>query len=432
MLKGRNEILSAVRRRFDTSVVQVAVAEAWNDGADDDTVSRTDTGDDAATRSAGAAGAGPVGTARSESATATGPWPYPVALGRPTADMLANHMDQVSAYVADLRVWQNERGFEVRWSQRLAGGRQEVPTHVTVRDVDEAARMLGGPAKRQLSVMRRRAQDLQASFPELSADDAVRVLRQTRSWDEADYSLLLVAGGWFRAYDAYGLTPRQVPLAGFHAKWLNARGRRELVRLLSGKDELGLVDPPPSVAFAYLDPAYLSAGGKRFDLHVLGDEWELPYAPEVALIVENKDTYRYFPPFPRAVCIFGSGNAGASNVCRLPWLADVPLVAYWGDMDADGLVILNKYRQEGLEVASILMDLRSYRRYERYGTSQASGKQSLASREEREVAYLTDAEAQLYALLCDPAHKGHRRVEQERIPLDDAREALAKLWDMGG
>ena len=47
----------------------------------------------------------------------------------------------------------------------------------------------------------------------------------------------------------------------------------------------------------------------------------------------------------------------------------------------------------------------------------ASGKQSLASREEREVAYLTDAEAQLYALLCDPTHKGHRRIEQERIPL---------------
>ena len=409
MLKGRDEILSAVRRRFETSVVQVAVAEVWDEAGD--------SGD-----GAGAGGSG-------GSAGTSSPWPYSVALGRPTADMLANHMDQVSAYVTDLRIWQDERGFEVRWSQRLAGGRQEVPTHVTVRDIDEAARMLGNQAKRRLSTMRKRAEDLQASFPELSSDDAVRVLRSTRSWDETDYSLLLVAGGWFRTFDAYGLTPRQVPLAGFHAKWLNARGRRELVRLLSGKDELGLVDPPPSVAFAYLDPAYLSAGGKRFDLHVLGDEWELPYMPEVALIVENKDTYRYFPPFPHAVCIFGSGNAGPTNVCGLPWLAGVPLVAYWGDMDADGLVILNAYRSEGLDVASILMDLPSYRRYERYGTSQASGKQSLASREEREVPYLTDAEAQLYALLCDPAHKGHRRVEQERIPLDDARQALAELCD---
>ena len=402
MLKGRDEILSAVRRRFDTSVVQVVVAEVWSD-ADAD---------------------GSTGTSK--------PWPYSVALGRPTADMLANHMDQVSAYVADLRAWQDEHGFEVRWSQRNAGGRQEVPTHVTVRDIDEAARMLGGTFKRQLSVMRGRAQDLRASFLELSSSDAVRVLRSTRSWEEADYSLLLVAGAWFRTHDAHGLTPRQVPLAGFHAKWLNARGRRELVRLLSGKDELGLVDPPPSVAFAYLDPAHLAEGGRRFDLHVLGDEWELPYAPEVALIVENKDTYRYFPPFPRAVCIFGSGYAGSANVCRLPWLADIPLVVYWGDMDADGLVILNAYRSEGLDVASILMDLPSYWRYERYGTSQASGKQSLASREEREVAYLTDAEAQLYAQLCDPAHKGHRRVEQERIPLDDARQALAELVERQG
>ena len=409
MLKGRDEILSAVRRRFETSVVRVAVAEAW-----------WGEGDEA--WAGGSAGSG----------GASGPWPYSVALGRPTADVLANHMDQVSAYVADLRAWQDERGFEVRWSQRLAGGRQEVPTHVTVRDVDEAARMLGGTAKRELARMRSRALDLHSSFAELSAEDAMRVLRTTRSWDKADYSLLLVAGGWFRAYDAYGLTPRQVPLAGFHAKWLNARGRRELVRLLSGKGELGLVDPPPSVAFAYLDPEYLAAGGKRFDLHVLSDAWELPYEPEVVLIVENKDTYRYFPPFPRAVCVFGSGYAGVQHVSRLPWLADVPLVAYWGDMDADGLVILNTYRQEGLDVASILMDLPSYRRYERYGTSQASGKQSLASREEREVAYLTDAEVQLYALLCDPAHKGHKRVEQERIPLDDAREALKELCDTRG
>jgi hypothetical protein len=101
-------------------------------------------------------------------------------------------------------------------------------------------------------------------------------------------------------------------------------------------------------------------------------------------------------------------------------------------MDADGLMILNAYRQEGLNVTSILMDLVSYRRYEKYGTSQATGKKSLASREEREVAYLTDAEAQLYALLCDPKHKGHRRIEQERIPLDDAREALKELCDTRG
>ena len=175
MLKGRGEILSAVRRRFETSVVQVAVAEAWW-GEDDETW---------------AADAGSA----DGSADAVGPWPYSVALGRPTADVLANHMDQVSAYVTNLRGWQDERGFEVRWSQRLAGGRQEVPTHVTVRNIDEAARMLGGTAKRELARMRGRAQDLQANFPELPVEDAMRVLRTTRSWDEADYSLLLVAGG---------------------------------------------------------------------------------------------------------------------------------------------------------------------------------------------------------------------------------------------
>ena len=84
MLKGRDEILSAVRRRFETSVVQVAVVEVWD-------------GDEGAADSGGpgvGAGVGDsAGATGSKSAGTPRPWPYSVALGRPTADMLANHME---------------------------------------------------------------------------------------------------------------------------------------------------------------------------------------------------------------------------------------------------------------------------------------------------------------------------------------------------
>ena len=72
------------------------------------------------------------------------------------------------------------------------------------------------------------------------------------------------------------------------------------------------------------------------------------------------------------------------------------------------------------------MDLPSYRRYERFGTSIATGKRALESRERKELPYLTRNERALYDVLTDPGYKGHRRLEQERIPLDVAKEALTR------
>ena len=50
--------------------------------------------------------------------------------------------------------------------------------------------------------------------------------------------------------------------------------------------------------------------------------------------------------------------------------------------------------------------------------------EALETRAHKDLPHLTPGERELYDLLCDPAHKGHRRIEQERIPLGDARAAL--------
>ena len=108
----------------------------------------------------------------------------------------------------------------------------------------------------------------------------------------------------------------------------------------------------------------------------------------------------------------------------LPWIGRVDELYYWGDMDADGFGILNDYRKGGLEVASILMDMRSYDRYERFGTSLATGQQQLADRSACALEHLTAAERELYDLLVSPDCPTARRVEQERIPLEHALAAI--------
>lgn len=395
MLKARQDILDAVGSRFDASLALVSAREAL-------------------------CAAGPEQQPRPT-------WPLRVALGRPRADELATNMAAVSTYVTELRDWQRRRGFDVVWSERRVGSTQEIPTHVVVGDIDVAARMLGASHARRLDAARTRARAVHASFPALTDLEVASVLRQTRAWSDIDFELLMDAGTWFETNDATGLTPRQVPLAGFHAKWLNARGRRSLVCLLAGTDDLGLVDTAPQVELAWCDPAHLARGGRRYDSHVLGDVASLPYEVRVALIVENKDTYRYFPPTAGAVCIFGAGAAGAAHVARIPWIAEVGRLVYWGDMDADGLVILNSYREQGLAVESMLMDMAAYERYERFGTSLATGKQALDQRARRDLTHLEPGERELYDHLTDPGHARHRRIEQERIPLENAHAALQAL-----
>ena len=397
MLKSFQEIEGAVRSRFDSSLAAFAAIEC--------------------------------GCATDETTRQKESWPIRISLGRPGADELAYNMQKVSAYVTELREWSLRCGFAVLWGERRAGGRQQIPTHVVVETPDTAARMMGREAKARLRLMRERAQALHDAFPGRDSDEIGRVLTQTRTWTPDDFGLLVDASRWFESHNADGLTPRQVPLEGFHAKWLNSQRRQSLICLLSGRDRLGLVDSPPSCEVAYLDPTYLAGGARRYDLYVARDGVRAPYEIRCAIVVENKDTYRYFPETAGAACIFGSGRSGPTRIRALPWIADVEHLVYWGDMDADGLEILNDYRAQGLAVESILMDLSSFERYERLGTSRAAGKQALSERRRRALCHLTKDEQDLYLLLTDPELRRNRRIEQERIPLEHAKAELERILD---
>ncbi|MEE1044229.1 MAG: DUF2220 family protein [Olegusella sp.] len=356
-----------------------------------------------------------------------GPWPFRIALGSPSKGQLVADIQGVARYGEEIDRWAGAFGLEVAWASRRAGGLQRVPTHVTVPDIDRAVRACGRQAQLQLARQRGRAQVLTDSF---AADDAtlVRVLKRTNGWNDLDFSLLVEAARWFGTHDAAGMTPRQVPLPGFHAKWLDAAGRRGLICSLCGKEDLGLVGRPALVEWAYLDPAHRAAGGRRYDSHMIGDAGSPAYAPRFVAIVENKDTYLAFPPLEGGICVFGSGWAGVTNLPDLDWVAAAPRLFYWGDMDAAGLEILDAYRAAGLNVESILMDSVAYEEYARFGTDRATGKQDLAQHQALAVPHLTPNERKLYELLTSSDCASPRRVEQERIPLAVARdELLARL-----
>jgi hypothetical protein len=356
-------------------------------------------------------------------------WPYAFPLGHPTSAQLANNFPAAAAWAATWRTWSTAHDIPLRTTTRRVHSTDQVlPTHVVITNADQAATLLGEPWPQRLERARHRANILAARFPALTESALLApTIAAVDKLDDTDFDLLQRAATWFRSHDATGLTPRQVPIEGLHAKWLNHR--HHLVRRLSGHDDLRLLPPhPPRVHFTYLDPAHRANGGRHHDSTTLGDTMQPAYQPKIVIISENKDTAIHFPQLDSAISVEGVGRGG-TTIAALPWLAKADHIVYWGDMDADGLEILNEFRAAGIPATSILMTPTAYQQWERYGTNLDARGRPLQARQPRPVPLLTAAEAELYHNLTAADWPRYRRIEQERIPLEVAAAAMQQPRD---
>ncbi|MFZ2429241.1 MAG: Wadjet anti-phage system protein JetD domain-containing protein, partial [Propioniciclava sp.] len=97
------------------------------------------------------------------------------------------------------------------------------------------------------------------------------------------------------------------------------------------------------------------------------------------------------------------------------------------DIDADGFAILHELRQAMQEVSvtvtSILMDAVAHARFADMGVNADRRGEPLRARSRR-LPSLTPSEQAAYASVASTARVPFRRIEQERIPLDAAVDAL--------
>ncbi|MFZ1287576.1 MAG: Wadjet anti-phage system protein JetD domain-containing protein [Candidatus Phosphoribacter sp.] len=353
-----------------------------------------------------------------------GAWPHTIPLGRPTGAQLES--DFRATLIPDieaLTLFATRHGLELHGEpRRVFGTMQHIPVRVTVPDLDCAAALAGEHWPRTVSRGRDHAATIAAEHP--VACDVPGALRELARMSEIDSRLAFAAATWFsrNASAAAGLTPRQVPVEGLQTKWLN--GRRALVANLAGLGALGLASAHPArVHVTFLDPKHLAAGGRRYDCFSTGDSAAPPYEVRVVIISENKDTAVAFPALPGGVAIEGEGR-GARTIAALPWLADVPTIFYWGDMDQDGLEILNEFRAAGIPAISLMMDMAAYKQYRTWGSDLDPRGTPVQVRAPRPVPHLHEGELELYRLLSDPTIAGPRRIEQERIPLGAAANVV--------
>lgn len=354
-----------------------------------------------------------------------GDWPCRIALGAPSKATLEADFQKARTWARTWEDWAARQRLTISWSPRLVlGTTQPMPTHLEIADVDAAARACGQDWTQRLARGRHR---LPLIAMEFSLADHAKIIREADPMPDTDFALLLEAGRWFSGNTATGLTPRQVPLPGFHGKWLN--GNQAMIRALTGKEDLGLISRPTRVHFTYLDPGHRASGGRHHESITIGDSAEPAYQPEVIIIVENKDTAVYFPPVPKGISVEGEGTKAPGTIPRIPWMTRCPLVIYWGDIDARGLCIVNDLRVKGIGVDTMLMDYATYEAYEQYGAWTDEKGKPVPCSPRRPLPALTPDEHLLYLHLTDPAWDRTRRVEQERIPLPVAAECLASRME---
>ncbi|WP_193748586.1 Wadjet anti-phage system protein JetD domain-containing protein [Gordonia terrae] len=352
-------------------------------------------------------------------------------------------LDNLTHNAATTRVWselaQSQPGLELDTKTWRVMGGQTLAQRLTIANATAAAQFVrsdapyGEPRRWSLwlSVAQRRAGVLRTTNPALSDTAVAHLLASTAAYSDIDFDLLNATATWFTHNPGatQGLTARQVPVPGVHAKWLNTHHRQ--LEALSGLTKLDLEpNHPPRIQFTYLDHSYLASGRRRYDMYTMGDTSTPAYQPQVVLISENKDTAVRFPRVERGIAVEGNGKEGPSRLKNVDWIRSCSALIYWGDIDSTGFTILNNYRELGMSIVSIMMDFNNFRDYAMYGTSHHPNGEPIKTTQV-ELPHLTDAERAAYRAI-NSADAPCRRVEQERIPLLAARQRLQHVRDQLG
>jgi len=356
-------------------------------------------------------------------------FPHAFPLGRPTAAELKADYAGIHARTLEWQDWARYHDVELAYENRVAkgGSTQTIPTHARIETIHQAAAVVGERWPERLERGGERLRVMRERYPQVV--DLDRVVRLVDPYSSVDFDLLVTVADWFLADPsraALGVTPRQVPIPGVHAKWL--QGHRAGVQALTGLDDLGLLPAhPPRMHFTYLDPDHRASGARVHDSATVGDAFEPAYRPEVVVISENKDTAIHFPPLAGGIAVEGVGKGGKTPAA-FPWIREASVLVYWGDIDRDGYEILDGYRRDfSRDIASILMDSDTYEAYEQFGTDLDPHGRPLTVGDPKAVDLLHVDERSVYMRLLDEKRTGHRRIEQERIPLDRALEAVIEL-----
>jgi hypothetical protein len=351
-------------------------------------------------------------------------WPIELGIGRPTAAELTHQTDRVRDH---LQRWRTVTVGHVTWEPvnfRSASEPVLVPVSWQLRRPSEWAAATGNPSvdaefarlQQLLQVIDPRFHRLIVRQPFLTEDKRI-----TDVVVAAKVALELTPGC------AFGRPLRALSMGGIDTKFFE-RHRTLMTQLLDvlfdGEvDDLGLEtflgaldDTDHWLLIAPLQRGLLPFRQQRIPTKEL---MEATLSGSRVLVVENESSLYQLPQVPDTVAILGAG-------LNLGWLEapgfDGKQLAYWGDLDTWGLQMLATARGYRPQLRALLMTRDNF---EAHAALSAVVEPSPAA--ESPPIGLTAAESMLYRHLRS-LERG--RLEQEFLPVDQVRDALA-AWSGG-
>jgi hypothetical protein len=353
---------------------------------------------------------------------AAGPWePIRVPLRSPSAREVAADFGAAQEWAAQLhRAADFGRSPAFRLETRSVGGRlvgaNVVPSAAWFDEPDQAWRLLR--VSEEVAAFQRLRAVAAGAHPAIVdwvVAHPLRALSHEAVWTKVVATVL-----WLRARVGTAAYLRQIDVPGVDTKFIEGH-RAVLAELLdalapgvadesrsAGRDfarRYGFREKPAMTRLRSLDGAPLFGG--LSDASVRVEELAtVDVAARHVLIVENEVTFLALPALPDTVAFFGAGF-DVLRLGRLHWLQERDVV-YWGDLDTDGFVILDRLRGQLPRVRSVLMDLETLKAHESQWTTDPRPSRV-------ELERLTPQEAAVHRALQDNALGTSVRLEQERV-----------------
>lgn len=354
-------------------------------------------------------------------------WSLSVPLNVPSEAEANSDYEKLRSWVGSWDQYRQARTVLWRECNWRSLGRQTLPERVVLSSPQEVADWIG-EGKRWRKAVQRRDMLLDIEMWEGLATVLPKHIDELADYSDADMQRVVSVLEWLLAHPSSGLYIRQIPVEGVDTKWLEPR-KGFVLDLLdairynerkSGEDiyeRCGLRTPPSLVRMRILDEALRHRfGGLGYIAAPVADLADLDIHPSTVFVIENDQSALSCGELQNAVVFMGGGNA-VSRLGKIPWLHDARCL-YWGDLDTDGMAILNTARGALPHIKSIMMDEDVLLRFRHLWVPDT--KRTIAS----DLPLLTSSEQKVYKMLCDNSLGQAVSLEQERIPWSFAWEQL--------
>ena len=345
-------------------------------------------------------------------------WPASLSIGKPTP---AEFMHRTVEVREHLKSWRAVGIGRVVWEPlTFRGGSEpvEVPVQWVLDSPSEWAAACDEPAVRKEF---ERLGRLVAAADPVFHRTLVRQRYLLQDRPEAEIAQAVEVAGVLTPGCAAGRPLRALGMRGVDSKFFE-RHRALIVQLLDARFDGQVSDLGLEAFLDALDDsehwllvAPLALGLLPFAQQRVraGEIAAQPLPGSHLVIVENERCVHQLPSLPDTVAVLGAGLN--LEWLRAPWLRDRH-IAYWGDLDTWGLLMLSRARERQPHLESVLMNRALFD-----ALSPASAVVEGSRAGEQPPDGLTAAELELYAYLCT-LEKG--RVEQERVPRERVRIEL--------